>query len=218
MIDKRTGLFVLSVLSIVVLGGCGVLATKGDISPTEDFPRLKNPKTISYRVTIRYKLGEKFTIVEHNALAKIVEKQLEASGFFSQVTRVGYNEEQIGFFEPKYSPEDEQKVRSMPNFQSDYFLEILKTMDHPGHHGGGYMYWGLLHVVSFGLIPMWIDNDVNLNIRLIDSSGQVVSREHISDNSSIWAWSPLMMCCWPFPIQGRPANYLIFYFLRKNIS
>jgi hypothetical protein len=52
--------------------------------------------------------------------------------------------------------------------------------------------WGVLHLGTLGLFPMFFDNDIIIRLTLYDSKGNVLRKEEIKNPSTTWAWSPLI--------------------------
>jgi hypothetical protein len=180
---------VLNLVLILGVFGCAATATKSELPPAKAFTVPENKKSISYRYFVK-------TLLRHDRGVRIdwdenssqrIRDSLVQSNRYSDV--VEYSQGLVDIREPN-SVEMEKRVAEIVfPIQTDLFLDIQAEGKDYGPHA--YMYWGLVHILSLGLIPIYTNADISWSTVLYDRDGVEISRGSIGDRSSIWAWSPL---------------------------
>ncbi len=56
-----------------------------------------------------------------------------------------------------------------------------------------YTYWGMAHVMTFGIIPITKTNRFSIRSTLFDKIGQVIRQRQSLNEARVWYWSPLIL-------------------------
>lgn len=179
-------------ISILFVLGCGSIATKGDLPPT-DFQIPKEKKgSVVYRFYTRTPYYRGGVILENDQATSDQFKQfLLDSNYFINVDEYPLKFESVNLTGSNTQAEENLALQIKFPIEADYFLDIESELRDMGPHG--YMYWGMFHVLSLGLIPIAINNDIKLKVTLYDRYGKKLNENKISDTSTIWGWTPLIL-------------------------
>lgn len=164
------------ILSVV---GCGGLPTKSTYKPIE-LPVVSKPikKTITVSCLDSYDSFEGRTARTCPQL-DVFKEELEKSGYFKNV------------FSVKYEPDDRRTKPIQLDPKSDLYLEIYSYKGYLPLHSI-YNYWAFFHIASLGLIPMRTPNSFHYELTLYDSHSKELKKDTITNDSSIWYWTPLI--------------------------
>lgn len=169
--------------------GCAATATKNELPPAPALSVITNKKSITYRFYFKTQLmgdsGIRISWNKHSS--KEISDYLIQSAQFSEV--IEYKQSSVDIRELNFIETEKQITKVNFPVETDLFLDIQAEGKDYGPHD--YMYWGLVHYLSLGLIPVYINADINWFTILYDKTGVELARVPISDRSSIWAWSPL---------------------------
>lgn len=179
----------LSLIVITVVSSCAATATKNELSPIQELRIIENKKSITFRFYFKTILKDDrgVRIYWDESLSKQIGNLLVQSGQFKEVKEY---QQDSSYIRDANTVEQEKQITKV-NFpvETDLFLDIQAEGKDYGPHA--YAYWGMVHILSLGLIPMYINADINWSTILYDKNGVALAKVSVSDKSSIWAWSPL---------------------------
>ena len=145
---------------ILILGvlGCAATATKNELSPAGKLPVIENKKSITFRYYFKTKLmGDGgVRIYWDESSSKRISDFLVQSGQFNEV--IEYQQSSIDLREPDFAEREKQVTKINFPINTDLFLDIQSEGKDYGPHG--YMYWGMVHIISIGLIPLYMNADI----------------------------------------------------------
>lgn len=169
------------------------MATRGDLHQIEGVPKIKKDLMVGVRHSVILTGGigsERFSSRSREKDEKVLVEVFQEYGYF--VRKISNPLLELrpppvwGWRLDKLEKMLEMKF-PMP---VDLVLDIRDHRENLSYHG--IMYGGLLHIASFGLFPLRLDNSFNWDIRVFTGQGKLLRQIEIKDNSSIWAWSPLL--------------------------
>jgi hypothetical protein len=174
-----------------LLSGCAATATKGDLTPVSEFPKVEKTGTLLYRTTLLTPGSDgSLKISPYPEADGKYTELIEETRMFARASRY-YQDVKTAELSGKDVPRQKEKALKIKfPVDADYFLDLQYT----GKDGGmqGSMYWGLVHMISLGLIPITFSNDVHLRAILYDRNGKKLRESKADDSSTIWGWSPLV--------------------------
>jgi hypothetical protein len=181
---------------LTALSGCATMATKGDL-PDIELPTKPGAKP---SLVFRYFSANRSTTGDliNPKFDPDIEAQylgyLSESGFFSTVRALPkkFRHEDVQFtgsFE-EYKQEVARALEVSFPVDADLFMDIEDVTLFNHHHPFGL--FGILHLGTLGLFPIWWENDVRIKIALRDPKGRLIHEEEIGNDSTIWAWTPLL--------------------------
>lgn len=188
---KKVSLIILLYFSIWNFG-CASIATKGNL-PELKLPVMENKKSLTYRFYRRTPSRGKdgVRLDTHKNEEQQLKDFLKQSEQFGEVKEYPQKLELISFSGENTSAEEKMALRINFPVDTDLFLDIESEDKDYGPHGGGYIHWGLIHILSLGIIPIAINNNIKLTAILYDRNGIELSRSSAFDESTIWGWTPL---------------------------
>lgn len=175
----------------IAVSGCGAMTTKGTLQPVTDFPKPKKTGTLVYRtVRIRSSLRNLIVISGDKEETVPVGDILRSSGLFSKVTQLPAVMGSVTLSGGDFFEYKEKVLKNEFPIDADYFLDLQYTESY--RNGEGYMYWGMFHFLSLGLIPITVKDPTILKATLYDGHGKKLQELNIYDETTLWAWAPLV--------------------------
>ena len=173
-------------------GGCGGMITRGDLPLVDSISKPEKPKSISYRLIFLAENSGRIYAYGEGTAAHQVETALINSNQFSQVK--GIVPEFLHSKTPQRCATTDcwNKLLDKPvEVDTDLFLDVRYSGISLSSNVE--LLYIMIHGASLGFIPLWIDNDTDWNVRLLDRNGTLIDQSVIKDKSSVWYWTPLIL-------------------------
>lgn len=95
-------------------------------------------------------------------------------------------------FDQKVTPYTQVTFPIQPDYHVQLELFKLPKQSKESVYEALYTYWGMIHILSLGIIPITKMDQFNIRTTLFDKIGQVIRQKQTLNESRIWYWSPLL--------------------------
>jgi hypothetical protein len=163
----------------------------------ERFPPVTKTQTVSFRYLHRTKFyrpnkeGGHFrtTLRRDKAFEEVINKALASTGFFSKIEIIQPPCDKMDL-PAEGTPEDISALTMTFPVQTDLFIDLYDTEEVLGPESP-YMYWGIIHFVTLGFVPIRIGNEIALHADVYSSDGTQKRNEDVKGSYALWGWTPL---------------------------
>lgn len=77
---------------------------------------------------------------------------------------------------------------------SDLYINIYSKYSQKGPHDGQYkLFWGILHTMSLGFLPMWSTAKTNMIIEVYNNKRELIFSNEIANSIDSFAWTPALL-------------------------
>lgn len=191
--------YIIGCLYIIALSSCASLSKtdkpKAVVKPKNKIVR---PQKISVEHRLNSHVVEKEQINIQNSedLNKMIESKItefKDSNLIASEYKSDFD--RAMFMGKKY--DGNVKTYTSINFpiKSDYLVQLelfkLPKTSKESVYEALYTYWGMLHILSLGIVPITRTDKFNIRTTLFDKIGQVVRQKQTLNEARVWYWSPL---------------------------
>lgn len=191
--------YIIGCLYIIALSSCATLS-KTDKAKTVTKPKAKIVRvkkiSVEHRVNAQVVENEQISIQNPEDLNKMIESKMTEFKDSNLIANEYKNDFDRAIFMGKRYDGNIKTYTSM-NFpiKSDYLVQLelfkLPPSAKESVYEALYTYWGMLHILSLGVVPITRTDKFNIRTTLFDKIGQVVRQKQTLNEARVWYWSPL---------------------------
>ena len=181
---------IFAIISAIIMSGCAVKVIGGNLPEIQTFPQAEMNKTVIYRAYQTVSYNQSWIQIDpYGEDSQRLTEAIKNTGIFSGVTVYQPAVAKV-ILKGQHVQKDQEEVLKI-NFpiKADYFLDLRYENPPRGPHA--YLYWGMIHILSLGLIPLSVSNDVRINATLYNRDGRILHSTSTVNKSTLWAWLPL---------------------------